>query len=380
MHTAVADKIATHLAAIAAHARTKQAFDRFLQKKADVAETLAAHPMASGIGIGALGGGLLGGGSTAIANLFRKKKDRKSILNSALLGGIGGSALGLAGGALYSGANQRAIDAKKGPMSQPAAVKALELANTANTARLKQIADMETKLKGLASDSPEAKSIVKTVATLKNVTDDYRKMVELAQDYQRGKTTITGDATGGWLPYDTAILPGASVASGLVGARMGYNSARTRALMAAANDPTNKGFARALEGQLGGKAGMNDLATVNNHLRRTIVNENAPISVFKPSTWFGTGTPKTNVTNPSAAVRGAPTTVNPTALRKFAPISAGRPIMSTVVGGVAGAALPYVLDLTAGWAGMNPETERRNAATSAQLKAMQLGDRLNGIK
>lgn len=379
MHTAVADKIATHLAAIAAHARTKQAFDRFLQKKADVAETLAAHPMASGIGIGALGGGLLGGGSTAIANLFRKKKDRKSILNSALLGGIGGSALGLAGGALYSGANQRAIDAKKGPMSQPAAVKALELANTANTARLKQIADMETKLKGLAPDSPEAKSIAKTVGTLKNVTDDYRKMVELAQDYQRGKTTITGDATGGWLPYDTVVLPGASVASGLAGARMGYNSASNRAFMAAANDPKNTGFAAELQRQVG-KRNIDDLGTVNNHLNKTLINENASRSLFKPSTWFGSGTPKANVPNPSATARGAPGTVNPTALRKFAPLSAGRPIMSTVVGGVAGAALPYVLDLTAGWAGMNPETERRNAATSAQLKAMQLGDRLNGIK
>lgn len=379
MHTAVADKIATHLAAIAAHARTKQAFDRFLQKKADVAETLAAHPMASGIGIGALGGGLLGGGSTAIANLFRKKKDRKSILNSTLLGGIGGSALGLAGGALYSGANQRAIDAKKGPMSQPAAVKALELANTANTARLKQIADMETKLKGLAPDSPEAKSIAKTVATLKNVTDDYRKMVELAQDYQRGKTTITGDATGGWLPYDTVVLPGASVASGLAGARMGYNSASNRAFMAAANDPKNTGFAAELQRQVG-KRNIDDLGTVNNHLNKTLINENASRSLFKPSTWFGSGTPKANVPNPSATARGAPGTVNPTALRKFAPLSAGRPIMSTVVGGVAGAALPYVLDLTAGWAGMNPETERRNAATSAQLKAMQLGDRLNGIK
>lgn len=379
MHTAVADKIATHLAAIAAHARTKQAFDRFLQKKADVAETLAAHPMASGIGIGALGGGLLGGGSTAIANLFRKKKDRKSILNNALLGGIGGSALGLAGGALYSGANQRAIDAKKGPMSQPAAVKALELANTANTARLKQIADMETKLKGLAPESPEAKSIEKSIVTLKNVSADYRKMVELAQDYQRGKTTITGDATGGWLPYDTVVLPGASAVTGLVGARMGYNSASNRALMAAANDPKNTGFAAELQRQVG-KRNIDDLGTVNNHLNKTLINENASRSVFKPSTWFGSGTPKANVPNPSAAVRGAPTTVNPTALRKFAPLSAGRPIMSTVVGGVAGAALPYVLDLTAGWAGMNPETERRNAATSAQLKAMQLGDRLNGIK
>lgn len=379
MHTAVADKIATHLAAIAAHARTKQAFDRFLQKKADVAETLAAHPMASGIGIGALGGGLLGGGSTAIANLFRKKKDRKSILNSALLGGIGGSALGLAGGALYSGANQRAIDAKKGPMSQPAAVKALELANTANTARLKQIADMETKLKGLAPESPEAKSITKTVETLKHVSDDYRKMVELAQDYQRGKTTITGDATGGWLPYDTVVLPGASVASGLAGARMGYNSASNRAFMAAANDPKNTGFAAELQRQVG-KRNIDDLGTVNNHLNKTLINENASRSLFKPSTWFGSGTPKANVPNPSATARGAPGTVNPTALRKFAPLSAGRPIMSTVVGGVAGAALPYVLDLTAGWAGMNPETERRNAATSAQLKAMQLGDRLNGIK
>jgi hypothetical protein len=54
--------------------------------------------------------------------------------------------------------------------------------------------------------------------------------------------------------------------------------------------------------------------------------------------------------------------------------------MSTVAGGVAGAALPYLLDLTAGWAGINPETNRQNAATRAQLEAMQLADRLNGIR
>jgi hypothetical protein len=378
MDTAVADKIATHLAAIAAHARTKQAFDRFLQKKADVAETLAAHPMASGVGIGALGGGLLGGGSTAIANLFRKKKDRKSILNSALLGGVGGGALGLAGGALYSGANQREIDAKKGPMSQPAAIKALELANTANTARLKQIGEMETKLNVLAPNSPDAIALAKNIATLKNVSADYKRMAELAKDYQKGKTTVMGDATGGWLPYD-AFLPGASVVSGAVGANLGYNSARRSAFMAAANDPNNKGFAQMLESQVG-KRNIGDLATVNNHLKKMLIAENAPRSLFKPSTWFGNATPKTNVPNPSAGARGAPQTVNPMALRKYAPLSAGRPIMSTVAGGVAGAALPYLLDLTAGWAGINPETNRQNAATRAQLEAMQLADRLNGIR
>lgn len=100
MREVVAIKIAEHLAKIAAPARVKRALDRYIEKKAIA---LTDRPMAYGAGLGALGGGALMGGSTAIANMFRKKEDRKSVLDNALLGAAGGGALGLSGGALYHG-------------------------------------------------------------------------------------------------------------------------------------------------------------------------------------------------------------------------------------------------------------------------------------
>lgn len=100
MREAVAVKIAEHLAAIAAPARVKRALDRYIEKKAI---SLTDRPMAYGAGLGALGGGALMGGSTALANMFRKKEDKKSVLDNALLGAAGGGALGLSGGALYHG-------------------------------------------------------------------------------------------------------------------------------------------------------------------------------------------------------------------------------------------------------------------------------------
>lgn len=100
MREAVAIKIAEHLAKIAAPARVKRALDRYIEKKAIA---LTDRPMAYGAGLGALGGGALMGGSTAIANMFRKKEDKKSVLDNALLGAAGGGALGLSGGALYHG-------------------------------------------------------------------------------------------------------------------------------------------------------------------------------------------------------------------------------------------------------------------------------------
>jgi hypothetical protein len=100
MRKAVAVKIAEHLATIAAPARVKRALDRYIEKKAIA---LTDRPMAYGAGLGALGGGALMGGSTAIANMFRKKEDRKSVLDNTLLGAAGGGALGLSGGAMYHG-------------------------------------------------------------------------------------------------------------------------------------------------------------------------------------------------------------------------------------------------------------------------------------
>ena len=108
MQRAILEKVAAHLANVAAHARVKRAYDRYLEKNAEpgIVDTAVTafkdNPAAVGAGAGALLGGVLGGGSTAAANLFRKKEDRKSVFNNALLGIGGGGALGLAGGLGYS--------------------------------------------------------------------------------------------------------------------------------------------------------------------------------------------------------------------------------------------------------------------------------------
>ena len=108
MQRAILEKVAAHLANVAAHARVKRAYDRYLEKNAEpgIVDTAVTafkdNPAAVGAGAGALLGGVLGGGSTAAANLFRKKEDRKSVFNNALLGIGGGGALGFAGGLGYS--------------------------------------------------------------------------------------------------------------------------------------------------------------------------------------------------------------------------------------------------------------------------------------
>jgi hypothetical protein len=90
MQPVIAEKIATYLAEIAATARTKRGFDRFVEKKAltlaDLQAQAQANPMGYGAGLGVLGGGLIGGGSTALANLFREKADRKSVDSRVPLG------------------------------------------------------------------------------------------------------------------------------------------------------------------------------------------------------------------------------------------------------------------------------------------------------
>ena len=135
MTNSVAIKLAAYLAHVAAHARVKRAADSLdmahapvtrglreltgvIEKQANPAsppanqtptKTLSQrfgdNPLpfmtAGGAGLGAL----LGGGSTAVANVFRNKRDRKSVLNSALLGGLGGGALGFGGSAIYQGLN-----------------------------------------------------------------------------------------------------------------------------------------------------------------------------------------------------------------------------------------------------------------------------------
>jgi len=100
MQESVAIKLAEHLGHIAATARIKRALDAYMQKKAK-----GDFDFLYGGGGGALLGALAGGGSTAVANLFRKKQDRKSILNNALMGGLGGGALGLGATSIYKAMN-----------------------------------------------------------------------------------------------------------------------------------------------------------------------------------------------------------------------------------------------------------------------------------
>ena len=111
MQPSIAEKLAEHLATVAAHARVKRALDAYMQKRAE-----GNTDFLYGGGGGALLGALAGGGTTAIANLLRKKKDRKSILHNALLGGLGGGALGLAGTSIYKG--MQAPDKKDMPATQ----------------------------------------------------------------------------------------------------------------------------------------------------------------------------------------------------------------------------------------------------------------------
>lgn len=103
MEESIAVKLAEHLGNIAAHARVKRALDTYMQKKAK-----GDSDFLYGGGGGALLGALAGGGSTALANMFRKKQDRKSILNNALMGGLGGGALGLGATSIYKALNDPA--------------------------------------------------------------------------------------------------------------------------------------------------------------------------------------------------------------------------------------------------------------------------------
>jgi len=138
MQRAILEKVAAHLANVAAHARVKRAYDRYLEKNAEpgIVDTAVTafkdNPAAVGAGAGALLGGVLGGGSTAAANLFRKKEDRKSVFNNALLGIGGGGALGLAGGLGYSALKTPTEKDPKPPLT----AKELETARNEEVARI----------------------------------------------------------------------------------------------------------------------------------------------------------------------------------------------------------------------------------------------------
>ena len=67
MQRAILEKVAAHLANVAAHARVKRAYDRYLEKNAEpgIVDTAVTafknNPAAVGAGAGALLGGVLGG-------------------------------------------------------------------------------------------------------------------------------------------------------------------------------------------------------------------------------------------------------------------------------------------------------------------------------
>lgn len=74
------------------------------------------NPMAAGGIAGGLGGGLLGGLGTANANRGKDKRERRSVLNAMLMGGVSGAALGGGAGAAYKG-----IQGLSTPANTPAA-------------------------------------------------------------------------------------------------------------------------------------------------------------------------------------------------------------------------------------------------------------------
>jgi hypothetical protein len=256
MREVVAVKIAEHLAAIAAPARVKRALDRYIEKKAI---SLTDRPMAYGAGLGALGGGALMGGSTALANLFRKKEDKKSVLDNALLGAAGGGALGLSGGALYHGLYGQ--PAKVGPatpeeiknrLEDPlhdakAAAAKLKWQNLSNRAAAMEGSHIpgEPNFNPLKQQAYNEANEAGKIANLYNETTNQRKNLTLARDPLVG--------------YMDAPTAGASGIGGLAGLAAGWyggtgidiKNSLIKAFEAAQADGKKGPFFDALKGVMG---------------------------------------------------------------------------------------------------------------------------------
>jgi hypothetical protein len=324
-----------------------------------------------------LGGGLIGGGSTALANLFREKADRKSVLNNALLGGIGGGALGLAGGSIYSAMNEPETQSK-GNVSTADRDKLLEKAKSGtltfeNNQRAKQIADLENR----AKTDP---SVKKELDRLKNIQQANLDLEQINKDIRGADTSVASDMTGGLVGRNEA-LGLASAGSGVLGHEIARGSADRDLMRAAARDATNNpAFHKELKSQMG--ADYKDQGRRDDHLKRTMQQETKGYT-------GGYRAQNQNVLNPSyrPSTHAVPNpkvdaTVRPSALRETLGAKQRTGILgnSKVIGGtVAGAALPWLLDLGASYMGINPDTNRQDAAAAARTKAFDVADRLSAL-
>lgn len=381
MQPVIAEKIATYLAEIAATARTKRALDRFLEKKAltlaDLQAQVQANPMGYGAGLGALGGGLVGGGSTALANLFREKADRKSVLNNALLGGIGGGALGLAGGSIYSAINEPETQSK-GNVSTADRDKLIEKAKggaltVENMRRAKQITALETR----AKTDPSVKG---QLDKLKAIHQANTELEQLNKDIARADTSVTSDLTGGLIgPTEGKVL--ASAGFGVAGHEIGRGIADRDLMRAAARDPNNnKDFHKEFKRQMGPED-YKLQARRDDHLKRTMQQETKGYTGYRAQ--------NQDVLNPSyrASTTRMPNTkvdltVRPSALREMLGAKQRTGIWGSgkaKAGLVGGLALPWLLDAGASYMGINPETNRQDAAATARTKAFDVADRLSAL-
>jgi hypothetical protein len=368
MQPVIAEKIATYLAEIAATARTKRGFDRFVEKKAltlaDLQAQAQANPMGYGAGLGVLGGGLIGGGSTALANLFREKADRKSVLNNALLGGIGGGALGLAGGSIYSAMNEPETQSK-GNISTADRDKLIEKAKSgAITAEIKtrekQIADLNARVQ----TDPSVKG---ELDRLKEIQKESKRLEEFGKAIERGEKSTWEEATGLNRPQALGVLSAGSTA---VGAEIGRGMADRDLIRSAAKDMNNKEFQRQLKTEMGPTAYGQEAA------RRKHINERISTENYKRT--GGYVARGANVPNPTP--NPATPTVRPGALRETLKTPrAGFRSTKAIGGGIAGFALPWILDAGASYMGINPETNRQDAAAKARMGAFEVGDRLSAL-
>ena len=368
MQPVIAEKIATYLAEIAATARTKRALDRFLEKKAltlaDLQAQVQANPMGYGAGLGALGGGLVGGGSTALANLFREKADRKSVLNNALLGGIGGGALGLAGGSVYSAINEPETQSK-GNVSTADRDKLIQKAKggaltVENTRRAKQIADLQTR----AKTDPSVKG---QLDKLKKIQEANIELEQLSKDIQRGDKSIAEENMG--LPHAGFLATG-SIVGGGIGAEVGRGWADRSLIRDAAKDmSSDTKFQKQLKKEMG--TAYDSEAARRKHINDYLSKENYK----RTGGYVSRGA---NVPNPTP--NPAVPTVRPGSLRQTLKTPrAGFGSTKAIGGGILGAAAPWVLDLGASYLGINPETNRQDAAATARTKAFDVADRLSAL-
>jgi hypothetical protein len=90
-----------------------------------------------------------------------------------------------------------------------------------------------------------------------------------------------------------------------------------------------------------------------------------------------------NVPNPSFSASNPSVTPNvrPTALRETLGAKQRTGILGkgTKRGLVAGVALPWILDTGASYMGINPDTNRQDAAATARAKAFDVADRLSAL-